>query len=626
MRERTQGIIAIVIIGLICLTFALWGIQNYLQSHGNLDTIAKVNSTKITQKQLQTLYERAKQNIMLRTGKDIVLDQNQQQQMKNNILQELIKSEAFGQSASKMGFRANSSQVDAIIASIPIFQVNGQFSPQQFQDALSRMLYTEPEFVHEIQQTVINNQVHNGITMSSFVLPNETENFIKIAKQARDIGYTIISPNYFKNSLKINEQDIQQYYQQHQQQFQNPEQISIAYLELNANDLKNNIKYTPDEVQKYYNDHIDLYTSPARWQVQRIFVPFGSTDQASMNKAQKEITTLIKQAQSGADFTKLDQNYGKPAWIIKNQTSPDLASKLQLLKIGQISEPITTPNGYLVIKLLQEQEEKIQPFASIRNNVEKALQQDKLQQLFSDASSKLADLTYTNSDNLDTASKELNLPIKTTGFFTAQGDKTGLSSNPKILKAAFSDVVIKQNYNSDPIELAPGQLLVLRIKEHKPTSTKPLATVKNDIVSALTNQLGQQKAKEFGQQLVEEFKAAKDPQQISKKYKLTWIMAKKIDRQSNINHEIITAAFALPPTNTAETTGTTLSDGSFAVVQVNNTYPGNIKQLNAQQANAAQNMLETAFGENEYNLFMESLIKQVKIKQYTTATASDDSE
>ena len=43
MREKLQGIIAITIVGLVSITFVLWGINYYLQSRGGDNVVAKVN-------------------------------------------------------------------------------------------------------------------------------------------------------------------------------------------------------------------------------------------------------------------------------------------------------------------------------------------------------------------------------------------------------------------------------------------------------------------------------------------------------------------------------------------------------------------------------------------------------
>jgi peptidyl-prolyl cis-trans isomerase D len=48
IRDRTHGWIAGIIISLVILSFALWGIHSYLEGGGGSDTVAKVNSVEIS--------------------------------------------------------------------------------------------------------------------------------------------------------------------------------------------------------------------------------------------------------------------------------------------------------------------------------------------------------------------------------------------------------------------------------------------------------------------------------------------------------------------------------------------------------------------------------------------------
>src|SRR5580765_8591355 len=58
IREHTQGWFAGIIISIIILTFALWGIHSYFTTSGANSTVAVVNGTNITKEQLTNAYER----------------------------------------------------------------------------------------------------------------------------------------------------------------------------------------------------------------------------------------------------------------------------------------------------------------------------------------------------------------------------------------------------------------------------------------------------------------------------------------------------------------------------------------------------------------------------------------
>lgn len=600
MRERMQGIIAIAIVGIICVTFALWGVQNYLQGRGGGDVVAKINGVKITTQQLQTAYDRAKRILMAQMGKDFSFDQKTQATLKAQVTQQLIMDQVLFQEAKDLGFRVGSEQIDAVLSQLPIFQVNGKFSATRFQEVLSSMLYSETEFVADLQKKMIVNQLQAGIVGSAFALPSEVNKFVQLIKQTRDIGYTIIPVAHFINQIKISDQDIQKYYQDHKDQFKTKEQVSIAYLELSAAKLKTRVQVTAAAMQQFYDDNIDLYSHPERWQVVRAFVAIPeNADTSALKKAEAQVMALAKQGK-----------FDKPSWIVSGQVSESFVAALQKLKPGQISDPISTPQGLFVVKLLQTKKATVAPFANVAPQVKKALIQQKTEQLFADQNNKLSDITYTNSNTLNVAAKELNLPIQTTGLFGQQGGKTGLSANSKIIKAAFSDTVLNQNYNSDPIEISPGQVVVLRINQHKPSSVKPLSAVKQTVKQQLITEQARQKAEALGAQLLAAIKQGKSAPSLAAKQGLVWRTAPRIERRhENIDPQIVKAAFS------AQLRGINLTNGDYAIVQVTKVYPGNIKQLSKTELSHLKQAISQNFGRTDYELYSNELMKDANIKQ-----------
>lgn len=533
LRERTQGIIAGAIVILICITFALWGIQYYTHGSGNYDAVAKVNGVEIKQADLHATYERARMQMLNQSQGKFILDQEAGKKFKQQVLDKLIQDQILLQKTKDLNLSIGINQLKSVIMHMPIFSTNGQFSPERFQQVLAGMLYSEDAFFKEITQMMLFTQLNLGIADSNFALLNEVSMALSLQKQKRAIGYFMIPENHFISQVKITDQDILDYYQKHNAEYMTPEAVSIEYLSLSTDQLTKKLaSNTPvADIKKFYQDNIASYSQS-------------------------------KEAKTGAK---------------------------------SISKPLA--------------------FAAVRDRVQKDFLHHKVTQLFSEQNDKLTDLTYTNSDSLAPAAKELGLQIQSTGLFTKEGGKTGLIADKKIIKAAFSDAVLNQGYNSSVIEMSPGNILVLRVKQHLASKTRDLKEVRPLIENKLRTVAVHKMAKDLADSIEKDLTNKVAPNDLAKHYHLVWQTTGSLDRKDNkLPTELVKAAFGLSKVGSVATID--LNKGGFAILQLNKIFVTDTKNITSQQRIELQNSLEKQFGVDEFSMLRSAWEKNAKIEKF----------
>ena len=618
MRERTQGIIAGVIVALICLTFALWGIQNYLHGSEATDVIAKVNGVKITQMEFKNAYERARQQMVAQSGKQFALDQDAQQQFKKEVLQKIIQDQVLLQEAKNLGFAVGDQQLQITITQLPIFQVSGKFSYERYQQLLNNMLYSEDGFFKEMRNVLLLAQLSSGIQSSAFVLPGEVETALQLQQQKRAIGYFLLPSDHFFSQIKLTVGDIQDYYQKNHAEFMTPESVSIEYLQLSTDQLTNKLDAAPvDQLQQFYKDNIASYSQPMRWQLARILLKQAvnvSAKDIAANKSKLE--QFAKKAQTDGDFSKLAPAQFTSMSVTHSEIPADLVQEVEKLKPGQISPPFQSKDGYNLVKVIGVIPAKSLPFVQVREKVQKAFVQQKMMQLFSAQNDKLADLTYTNSDSLEPAAKELGLAVQKTELFARSGGKSGLTADQKIVKAAFSDAVLNQGYNSNVIEISPGNVIVLRLKQHELSKARSLEEVRSLIEQRLKDIKARKMAEDLGIDLVKALQNKAVPAELAKRYNLVWQAAPVLDRQdAKLPPELVRAAFSLSKPSAA--TVVALSKGGIAVVFLDKILAADLKQVIAKQRQDLQNNLESKFGEYDYTTLRNTWLKNAAVEKFS---------
>src|SRR5436190_15041147 len=87
IRDRTQGWIAGIIISLLILSFALWGVHSYFMGGAVNTTVAEVDGTEITKGQLAVAYERLRRQVQTQLNSNDQINANTDAGLKDRALQ-----------------------------------------------------------------------------------------------------------------------------------------------------------------------------------------------------------------------------------------------------------------------------------------------------------------------------------------------------------------------------------------------------------------------------------------------------------------------------------------------------------------------------------------------------------
>jgi len=616
LHEHIKGWIAGVIIGVISLSFVLWGIQYYLQrGEAGGSTIAKVGGKKITEKELNIIYQRAQRQFAEEHGVPPTPAQNEQ--LKQAALQHLILNNVLLLSAEDAGFRVPRNQVNQFIMSIPGFQQNGQFSPQRYQQLLYANSLTPKQFAVQTTNLLVVNQVEAGIEGSAFALPSEAKNSYDLLHQKRAFGYFLVPSASYVKTVKVTPEGIAKYYENHKDTFETPEQVSIAYILLSPKQIAKTIKVTDAEIKQYYENNLDNYRTPQRWTIQRIFlsIPNGVTPQ-QIRIAQQKAQQLAARMKKGVSFQALfKEQEGITQRVSAAEISPQMSQVLSLLKPGQVSRPFKTSKGMNIVRLVSTAPAKTKPFNKVKSQIKKVVIQKKTNTILTKQSDELSDISYTNPTALAPVAEQLNLKMETSPLFSRKGAKSGIASHPNIVATAYSDDVLQDGNNSNPVELKDGSIVVLRIKQHLPSRVQTLKEVSAQIKQQVKQQLAEAKAALVASNVESDLNQGKNASSVANHYHLIWHKKAAITRNNkNIPPSILSTAFGLSLQQGHSAGVAVLKNGDSAVVKVFSIDNADFDKVSQQEQEKAIDDITKHFGALDYQVYVDSAHKRAKIK------------
>jgi peptidyl-prolyl cis-trans isomerase D len=324
--------------------------------------------------------------------------------------------------------------------------------------------------------------------------------------------------------------------------------------------------------------------------------------------------TLAKQ--NSDDLGSKNQG-GDLGWLDKGQTDEAFENALFAMNKGDISDPVLTADGYSIIELRDVRPGKTRSFEEVKPELAKEYATTEKERVYTDKAGRLTDLTYQDPSSLDAAAKELGLTVQKTELFARNGGGAGIAENPNVVKAAFSDTVLVQNNNSDPIELGPNHIVVVRIAERKPATPMPLDTVKELVRGRVVAERTSKQAKERADKLFAELNGGESLDKIAEAEKLKVETQQGIGREAvNVDSAIVAAAFALPrpSADKPERQLVTLNNDTYALLELDSVVDGDPSKLDAKTKDAARNTLSQAIAQTATREFVDALRADAKVR------------
>lgn len=616
------GIILVLIIG----PFALWGINSYFTASTD-SSVATVDGAEISPQDFTQAYQDQYQQMEQMFGSAFKPSMINEKQLREEVLQRLINQSLVTQHVAKLHYGVSNSQLVTAVQKISAFQVDGKFSSQVYATALQGAGLTPATFEQQERQSLAVGQLQNGIRDSGFVTKTELQAAVAVRDQERQLAYLTVEAKPFLNRVKISDADISAYYKANAGQFMTPEKVSLSYVELDQAQLAKSIQPTEADLKAEYQQQISNFKQKESRQAQHILIAVSGNDPKADAAAKAKAEEVLKKLKAGADFAKLAAKYsddpgsakqgGDLGWVTRGMmVKPFEDALFGIKKVGDIVGPIRTKYGYHIIKLEGIRAATTKPFSEVRAQLASEYAKKKAEDQYFALGDQLANLAYEHSDSLSAASKQLNLPIKTVDDVTAAAG-TGIAANPEVRTAAFSDSVLNQGLNSEPIKLGPNHVVVIRVKNHVASEPRPLTDVSADIRSILQQQQAAKQAQDEAAKILAALTAGQDPADVAHRFSARLTAARFVERHdSAIPDPLLESAFAAPKPEGGKPVirQVALGDGNQAVYELSAVEPGDLATLAKPKAQSSERDLQRMYAQAEMAAYIENLRQRAKIK------------
>lgn len=627
IRDHTAGWIAGFVVFLLAIPFALWGINNYFTAQVD-SWVAIVNGEEIDQAEYQERMANYRQRLAAMMGENFDPTIFEQPDYKRQFVDSLVKERVLTQAVSESGYAIPSQRVAQEIAGYQAFQVNGEFDGEQYRRTLQRVGMTPTQFESRIRESLKSQSVPDALRASQLVTDAEINALIRLQNQTRTFDYFLLEAAAYRDQVSVSDEEIQSYYDTHSDEFMTPEQVSIRYLELDAADLAETIKVDEATLQSWFEENRSSYlTTEQRLASHILFEVPEDAPPEEIEQARERAMEAVERIEQGEDFAAVArdmsddagsaQSGGDLGWIERGQMAGAFEEALFALEEGQVSEPVQTGYGFHVIQLRDVQEPQGQTFAEAREEVAADYRESEAERLYLEQADRLVDLTYENPGSLQPAADALGLEVQTAGPFTRDGGEEGIATEEAVVETAFSDLVLQDRVNSDPVELGRNHVAVLRVDQHLESRLLPLEEVRGEIRDTLLTQKAEEAAASRAESLVEALQAGDmDLEAAAASVERQPVSADAVQRSASGHpRPLLQEVFSQPaPQSPPRYSALPAGRGATAVVALRDITPGDPSALTDAERERLRQQLAQGYVSAETDAMIQSLEAKAEVR------------
>ena len=476
MRGASKSWAAQILIGLLVLSFGVWGIADVFTFRGS-NTLATVGDQEITTEDFDLYYRRWLDNYQRQTGQTMTREMARQLGLDRAVLNEMMQNASFDAEAARLKLAISDEQIADMIRLNPVFHNSkGEFDPDLFRDILARSGFTEAGYVASERQRFLRAAVAETTGAPVGASKAMTEAVHKFRNEERDARYFVVRPTDAEIPAP-SETDLKGFYDANASRYTAPEYRGFAIMKVEPQDIAAKIAVTNAELTDAYEKYkLDYFTAETRTVLQIVFPSIDEAKQAKQRIAAGEDFLAIAKERG---LSEADATLGT---VTKQGILDEIIAEAAFrLAEGEVSDPVQGKLSIVLLKASKVNPEKQATLDEVKDKLTERVQLEKaraeVQNLYT-----IVEDARAQQQSFEEIAKANGLALLTFEAVDAEGrDRDG-----KAVEIPYKDEILKPVYDTDAgaendaLSLHDG-FFWYEVREVFPSAVKPFDTVKAQV-------------------------------------------------------------------------------------------------------------------------------------------------
>ena len=229
IRNLVASIFGKVLLGIMVLSFAFWGVGDLLNS-GNSQLAAKVGNKKITIDDFYYEFQRSIDDFNLSIGRKISNNEAFQQNIHTLVINEMVYDKMIDVFSDNNNIYVSDQILKKVIKSMPQFQNdNGSFNKTLYEYTLQNNFPSEKVFIDKVKNLYLKAHIFDLFNSDLSLNEKIYDLIVDFETETRDFEYFVINGTQF-NKPDISNQELLEFYEDKKAEFRVPKKtIMIIY-------------------------------------------------------------------------------------------------------------------------------------------------------------------------------------------------------------------------------------------------------------------------------------------------------------------------------------------------------------------------------------------------------------
>jgi peptidyl-prolyl cis-trans isomerase D len=512
IRGRAASWIVKILFVLLIVSFAAWGVADWVRSAATPSVVAEVGPVRIDPGVFQQAVAAEMQRFRQVLGPNFDRDQARQFGIGDRVIEQIVSDTLLELEARRLGVTVTDAELASTIRDNPAFRdPSGQFDRNRFEAVINRAGYSEQRFTEELRKQIARTQAVRPI-MDGAEPPKAIIDAMLRYRGERRVAETFVVPPVAANKIAApTDAQLEDYLKANNAKFMRPEYRTLSYVSLSPAALADKITVSEADAKEAYQGRLDEFTTAEQRTVEQLLLP----DQAAADTASQDLA-------DGADFAALAKSLGKSAsdtslgTVARAGLPDEFAEPIFALTAPGVTKPVKSPFGWTIFKVTAIKPGSVEPFESVKTKLIEEIKKEKAGDAVPDLANKLED-ALAGGGELDAAAQKVDLAIQKTPPLDRRGQgidgkpvaglpAAGPQGNP-LLSTAFG---LTEGKTSSLIETSDDSYLAVRVDQITPAVLPPLADIKPAVTAAWTQAQRDTATKQRADALADKVKAGTD--------------------------------------------------------------------------------------------------------------------